>query len=114
MPIAITALGLRTAAADSDRGLGFSLLVTCGPEIKNPGARRKRAPGPHCGLYAVVYSRDDESGASGVQVRMSLNAGQVVHIDNADQKSLGLQCWDNAETLRIVEPSTRIADDATK
>ena len=40
---------------------------------------------------------------------MSLNARQVVNIDGADQKSLSLQCGDNAATLRIVDPSTWIA-----
>ena len=51
--------------------------------------------GAHCGLYAVVYNREDESGATAVQVRMSLNARQVVNIDGADQKSLSLQCGDS-------------------
>ena len=61
--------------------------------------------GAHCGLYAVVYNREDESGATAVRVRMSLNARQVVNIDGADQKSLSLQCGDNAATLRIVDPT---------
>jgi hypothetical protein len=70
--------------------------------------------GIHCGLYAVVYSRGDESSASAVQVRMSLNARQVINIDGADQKSLSLQCGDNAETLRLVEPSTWIGAGAAQ
>jgi hypothetical protein len=70
--------------------------------------------GDHCGLYAVVYNRADESGASAVQVRMSLDARQVVNIDGADQKSLSLQCGDNAETLRIVDPTTQVADEAVQ
>ena len=41
--------------------------------------------GAHCGLYAVVYNREDESGATAVRVRMSLNARQVVNIDGADK-----------------------------
>ena len=59
--------------------------------------------GTHCGLYAVVYNVADESGASAAQIRVSLNARQVVNIDGADQKSLSLQCGDNAATLRIVD-----------
>ena len=70
--------------------------------------------GVHCGLYAVVYSRGDESGATAVRVRMSLNARQVVNIDGADQKSLSLQCGDNAETLRIVNPKTWIGAGAAQ
>jgi hypothetical protein len=70
--------------------------------------------GVHCGLYAVVYSRGDESGALGVQVRLSLNAQQVISIDSADHKSLSLQCGDNAATLRIVNPKTWIGAGAAQ
>ena len=70
--------------------------------------------GTHCALYAVVYNRGDESGASGVQVRMSLDARQVVNIDGADQKSLSLQCGDKAEALRIIEPNTWVTAGATQ
>ena len=59
--------------------------------------------GAHCGLYAVVYSLSDESGASGTQVRISMDAHQVVNIDSPDNQSLSLQCGDDAETLRIVD-----------
>ena len=65
--------------------------------------------GTHCGLYAVVYSLNDESGASGAQVRIRLNARQVVNIDSPDNKSLSLQCGDYAEVMRIVDPSTLAA-----
>ena len=65
--------------------------------------------GTHCGLYAVVYSLNDESGASAAQVRIRLNARQVVNIDGADNKSVSLQCGDYAEMLKIVDPSTLVA-----
>ena len=58
--------------------------------------------GTHCGLYAIVYNLADESGATAARVRLSLNAGQTVNIDGPDSKSLGLQCGDSAEALRIV------------
>lgn len=66
--------------------------------------------GIHCGLYVVVYNLTDESGASAAQVRMSLNAQQVVNIDSPDNNSLSLQCGEFAETLRIVDPSTIVAN----
>jgi hypothetical protein len=62
--------------------------------------------GLHCGLYAVVYSLSDESGASGTQIRISLDAHQVVNIDSPDNQSLSLQCGDDAETLRILDSKT--------
>jgi hypothetical protein len=65
--------------------------------------------GTHCGLYAVVYNLADETGASAAQVRVSLNARQVINIDSPDNNSLSLQCGDYAETLKIVDPSTLVA-----
>jgi hypothetical protein len=66
--------------------------------------------GAHCGLYAVVYNLADESGASAAQIRISLNAGQIVNIDGPDSKSLSLQCGDSAETLQIVDSSSLVAN----
>lgn len=65
--------------------------------------------GTHCGLYAVVYALNDESGASATQVRIRLAARQVINIDSPDNKSMSLQCGDHAETLRIVDPNTVVA-----
>jgi hypothetical protein len=66
--------------------------------------------GAHCGLYAVVYNLADESGSSAAQIRVNLNAGQVVNIDSPDNKSLSLQCGDFAETLKIVDSNSLVAN----
>lgn len=66
--------------------------------------------GIHCGLYAVVYNLADESGASGAQFRVRLDAGQVVNIDSPDNKSLSLQCGEFAQTLKIVDPEEVVAN----
>ncbi|MFZ2017812.1 MAG: hypothetical protein WAU90_03945 [Methyloceanibacter sp.] len=66
--------------------------------------------GTHCGLYAVVYNLADESGASAAQIRVSLNAGQVVNIDSPDNKSLSLQCGESGETLKIVDSTAVVAN----
>jgi hypothetical protein len=66
--------------------------------------------GTRCGLYAVVYNLADETGASAAQVRLSLNAGQIVNIDSPDNKSLSLQCADSAEALKIVDSNTLVAN----
>jgi hypothetical protein len=55
--------------------------------------------GTHCGLYAVVYNLADDSGASAAQIRLSLNAQQVVTVDSPDHKSLTFTCGENAESL---------------
>jgi hypothetical protein len=46
---------------------------------------------------------------SAARVRISLKPGQIVHIDNAENESLNLQCGDNAATLAVVGTSEFIA-----
>src|ERR1041384_3666005 len=88
---------------------GFGFSAHAGEPVKNLGPVPPHQPivttfgnkgviafyepdGTHCGLYAVVYNLSDESGSSAAQVRLSMNAAQVVNIDSPDSKSLSLQC----------------------
>ena len=61
------------------------------------------ADGTHCGMHIVMWDRDDESGDSAAGFRVTLDPRQVVHIDTAQNKSLGLQCGSAADTLAIVD-----------
>ena len=61
------------------------------------------ADGSHCGMHVVMWDRDDESGDSAAGFRVTLDPRQVVHIDTAQNKSIGLQCGSAADTLAIVE-----------
>jgi hypothetical protein len=56
-----------------------------------------------CALQAVVWDGNDTDANSAARVGVSLNPGQTVHIDNAENKSLSLQCGDYAETLAVVD-----------
>jgi hypothetical protein len=56
-----------------------------------------------CALHAVVWPNKDDTGSSAARVRISLEPGQIVHIDSADNESLNLQCDENAEKLTIVD-----------
>jgi hypothetical protein len=72
-----------------------------------------------CAVHAVAWDNADADSViakfgpdpahSAVRVRISLNPGQMVHIDSPANKSLNLQCGDNAETLAIVGPNKLIA-----
>jgi hypothetical protein len=110
--VALGGLGLPAYADDRIEhpgpvGAHEPIMTTFG----NKGVIAFYEPGEnHCGLYAVVYNLADESGASAAQFRISLSARQVVHIDSPDNKSLSLQCGDDAETLRIVDPNTLVAE----
>jgi len=61
------------------------------------------ADGSHCGMHVVMWDRDDESGDSTAGFRVTLDPRQVVHIDTAQNKTLGLQCGTAAGTLAVVE-----------
>ena len=61
------------------------------------------ADGSHCVMHVVMWDRGDESGGSAAGFRVTLDPRQVVHIDTAQNKSLGLQCGNAADTLAIVE-----------
>ena len=61
------------------------------------------ADGSHCVMHVVMWDRGDESGDSAAGFRVTLDPRQVVHIDTAQNKSVGLQCGSAADTLAIVE-----------
>ena len=57
----------------------------------------------HCVMHVVMWDRGDESGDSVAGFRVTLDPRQVVHIDTAQNKSIGLQCGSAADTLAIVD-----------
>jgi hypothetical protein len=61
------------------------------------------AGGGHCGVHVVMWDREDESGDSAARFRVTIDPGQVVNIDTAQNKTLGLQCGSAADTLAIVD-----------
>ena len=44
-----------------------------------------------------------------VRIRVSLEPGQIVHIDTTDNKSLNLQCGSDAENLSVVDSEEAVA-----
>jgi hypothetical protein len=72
------------------------------------------AESSHCGMHVVIWDRDDETGDSAAGFRVTLDPRQVVHIDTAQNKSIGLQCGGAADTLAIVETGTVYAAGAAE
>ena len=72
------------------------------------------ADGSHCGMHIVMWDRGDESGASTAGFRVTLEPRQVVHVDTAQNESIGLQCGSAADTLAIVETGTMYAAGAAE
>jgi hypothetical protein len=99
------ALGLPARADELPQNLG-----PVGPHepILSPvGSKRIIAfytpDGGHCDLHVVVWNTADAEASSTIGVRMSLIPRQAVYIVSTENKSLGLQCGDDAERLTIVD-----------
>ena len=56
-----------------------------------------------CALHVMVWNPTDVNAESTVSFNATLNPRQMVHIGTAENKSLDLQCGDNAESLAIVD-----------
>ena len=60
------------------------------------------ANGGQCGMHVVVWDHADVSGNSAARFRVTLAPYQEVHVDAAENKSLGLRCGESADTLAVV------------
>jgi hypothetical protein len=84
------------------------------PILTSVGSRRVIAfyePGSdHCALQAVIWDNTNaDTDMSAARIRVSLEPGQIVHIDNAEHESLNLQCGRNADNLAVVDTPEYIA-----
>jgi hypothetical protein len=57
----------------------------------------------------VVWTTTDVNADSAARFQTTLNPRQMMHIDTAENKSLDLQCGDNAESLAIADTSDCVA-----
>jgi hypothetical protein len=69
--------------------------------------------GGRCGVNAVVWDKDADPGVSAKRVRVRIESGEFVHIDNAVQESVHLQCGRNAATLAIIDTEALSASGVT-
>jgi hypothetical protein len=104
------ALALTVASTPSFAGDPPEVLGPVGPNdpiVKTVGRKTVlafyEADGSHCVMHVVMWDRGDESGDSAAGFRVTLDPRQVVHIDTAQNKSIGLQCGSAGDTLAIVE-----------
>lgn len=84
------------------------------PILTTVGSKRVLAfytPGENaCALQAIVWTKEEET-TSPARVRISLKPGAMVHIDSPENKTLNLQCGENAEKLAVVEDEEYVAFD---
>jgi len=67
-----------------------------------------------CAVNAVVWdSVGADPGISTKRVRVRIEPGEVVHVDNTAQESVHLQCGSNAATLAIIDTEALSASGIT-
>ena len=83
------------------------------PILTTVGSKRIIAfyiPGSgRCAVHMVIGDVRDPEAALASRIRVELKPGQMVHLDSVDQKSLNLECGDNAEKLAVVNNDERVA-----
>ena len=88
------------------------------PMITTIGSKRVIAfyvPGNGgCNVQAVIWNSEETDGNTAAGIRVSLNPGQTASIDSTESKSLTLKCGEEAETLAMVDNTTRFASNLTK
>ena len=116
--VALTAVSIPARADDLVQNLGpvgphQPILTTVGSKrviaFYTPGSDR-------CSLHAVVWDNTGPAGSLAARVRISLEPGQIVRIDTAQDgslKTLNLGCGDNAEKLAILDSDSAAASDTT-
>jgi len=117
--VVLSSLGTPARADDLVQNLGpvgphQPILATVGNKrviaFYMPGSDR-------CSLHAVVWdTTGPDAGSLAARVQISLEPGQIVRIDTAQDgslKTLNLGCGDNAEKLAILDSDSAAASDTT-
>jgi hypothetical protein len=115
--VAVTSLSVPAIADELAQNLGP--VGPNEPILTSFGNKRVIAfylPGNnYCALQAVVFDKTDAytGMTTAARVRISLEPGQIVHIDGTDNESLNLQCGKNAEKLTIIDTDSSVASGST-
>jgi hypothetical protein len=112
--VALTAVNPSARAEELPQNLGP--VGAHEPILTTVGNKRVLAffePGNgHCALQAVIWNTADVNADTTARIRSDLNPRQMVSIDTPDNKSLKLQCGDNADRLAIVDNKDFVAASA--
>lgn len=119
--VATGALALTIAGSSAFAGEMTEVLGPVGPNdpiVTTVGGKTVLAfyepEGTNCSMHVVMWDRGDESGGSAAGFRVTLSARQVVRIDTAQNRSIGLECGSAAKQLAIVETGRMYAAGATE
>ena len=109
--VALTAVGSSARAEELPQNLGP--VGPHEPILTTVGNKRVLAffepESGNCAFQAVLWNRADDNADTASRVRTSLNPRQMVLIDTPDNKTLKLECGDNAERLAIIDKNHLVA-----
>ena len=109
--VALTAVSASALAEELPQNLGpvgphEPILTTVGNKrvlaFFEPGSGK-------CAFQAVIWNTSDDNDDTTSRVRTDLNPRQIVLIDTPDNKTLKLECGDNAERLVIIDNNHFVA-----
>ena len=109
--VALTAVSFSARADELPQNLGpvgphEPILTTVGNKrvlaFFEPGSGK-------CAFQAVIWNTADDNADTASRVRTDLNPRQMVLIDTPDNKTLKLECGDNAERLAIIDNNHFVA-----
>ena len=103
--VALTAVGSSARAEELPQNLGP--VGPHEPILTTVGNKRVLAffepESGNCAFQAVIWNTADDNADTASRVRTNLNPRQMVLIDTPDNKTLKLECGDNAERLAIID-----------
>ena len=111
---AFAAFTLFSVPAVADEVTSLGPVVPHEPILTSVGNNRLIAfylPGSNeCALHAVIWNETRiDSDTSSARIRVSLEPGQIIHIDSVDGESLNLRCGSNADSLALVNTDNAVA-----
>ena len=111
---AFAAFTLLSVPAVADEVTNLGPVAAHEPILTSVGSNRVIAfylPGSNqCAIHAVIWDKTKvDSDTSSARIRISLEPGQIIHIDSVDGESLNLRCGSNADSLALVNTDNAVA-----
>jgi hypothetical protein len=108
---AVAAFTSLSVAAVADEVTNLGPVGPHHPILASVGSERVVAfylPGNNqCAMHAVIWDKSSDSEPAPVRIRISLEPGQIMHIDSVEGDSLNLRC--EGDRLAVVDTNNAVA-----
>jgi hypothetical protein len=108
---ALAAFTSVSVAAVADEVTNLGPVGAHHPILASVGSERVVAfylPGNNqCAMHAVIWDKSSDSEPAPARIRISLEPGQIMHIDSVEGESLNLRC--EGDRLAVVDTNNAVA-----